>query len=75
MDLIWNYLHTTLPKISKMALFLYTIPHSNAAEELKLTMIRKNNSKCRSRLDLATSLNSAILIKINFPEHLNIKEM
>ena len=54
-------------KLANIALFLLTIPHSNAGEERIFSIIRKNK-KFRSNLDNETSLNSIMLIKINKPE-------
>ena len=70
MDMIWAHLRPKLPQVTNIALFLLTIPHSNAAEERVFSMIGKNNTKFRSTLDLATSLNAIMLIKMNQPEHL-----
>ena len=36
MDIVWNYLKEPLPLLSKVALTILTIPHSNAAEEFFL---------------------------------------
>ena len=68
MDIIWSHLKTTLPKLANIALFLLTIPHSNAGEEQIFSMIGKNKTKFRSTIDNDTSLNSIMLIKMNRPE-------
>ena len=70
MDMIWAHLRSKLPEVTKIALFLLTIPHSNAAEERVFSMIGKNNTKFRSTLDLATSLNVIMLIKMSQPDDL-----
>ena len=41
MDFVWGHLRTSLPKLANNALFLVTIPHSNAAEECILSVIAK----------------------------------
>ena len=60
--MIWVYLRPKLLQVTNTALFLLTIPHSNAAEEKVFSMIDKNNTKFRSTLDLAMSLNVIMLI-------------
>ena len=68
MDMVWSHLKTSLPKLSEIALFLLTIPHSNAGEERIFSMVGKNKTKFRSNLDNDKSLNSIMLIKMNKPE-------
>ena len=68
MDMIWGYLRTSLPRLADNALFLLTIPHSNAAEERIFSMITKNKTTFRSSLDNNRSLNSIMRIKMNKPE-------
>ena len=41
MDMIWGYLRASLPRLADIALFLLTIPHSNATEERIFSTIRK----------------------------------
>ena len=65
MDMIWTHLRPKLLQVTSIALFLLTIPHSNAAEERVFSMIGKNNTKFWSILDLATPLNTIMLIKMN----------
>ena len=65
MDTIWAHLRPKLLQVTNIALFLLTIPHSNAAEERVFSIIGKNNTKFQSTLDLATSLNAIMLIKMN----------
>ena len=55
-------------KLANIALFLLTIPRSNAGEERIFSIIRKNKTKFLSNLDNQTSFNSIMLIKINKPE-------
>ena len=66
MDIIWSEIKKSLPKWANIALFLLTIPHSNAGEERIFSIIGKNKTKFRSNLDNKT-LNSIMLIKINKP--------
>ena len=70
MDIIWGYLRERFPFLSSVALCVLTIPHSNAAEERVFSMIKKNKTTFRSSLDLKTSLNSIMIIKMNTPEDL-----
>ena len=67
---IWAHLRPKLPQVTNTALLLLTIPHRNVAGERVFSVIGKNNTKFRSTLDLATSLNAIMLIKMNQPEHL-----
>ena len=68
MDIIWGEIRKSLPKLADIALFLLTIPHSNAGEERIFSIIGKNKTKFRASLSSNTSLNSIMLIKINKPE-------
>ena len=70
MDMIWGHLREKLPNLSKVALSLLTIPHSNAAEERVFSLVRKNKTDFRANLDLETSLSSIITIKMNRPASL-----
>ena len=70
MDMIWAHLRPKLPQVINTTLFLLTIPYSNTADERIFSMTGKNNTRFRSTLDLATSLNAIMLIKMNQPEHL-----
>ena len=70
MDMIWVHLRPKLPQVTNIALFLLMIPHSNASEETIFSVIGKNNTKFQSTLDLATSLNAIMLIKMNQRKHL-----
>ena len=70
MDMIWGSLQEKLPNLSKVALGVLTIPHSNAGEERVFSTIRKNKTDFRSNLDLRSSLSSIMTIKMNKPEDL-----
>ena len=70
MNMIWRHLREKLPNLSKVALSLLTIPHSNAAEEQVFSLVRKNKTDFRANLDLETSLSSIITIKMNRPASL-----
>ena len=71
MDIIWGFFRKVFPSLSKVALAVLTIPHSNAGEERVCSMIRKNKTEFRPRLDSGTSLDSIMSIKMNCPENLN----
>ena len=51
-------------KLSKTAMLVLTIPHSNAAEERVFSMIRKNQTSFRPSLDPKEILSSLITIKM-----------
>ena len=70
MDMIGAHVRPKLPEVTNIALFLLTVPQRNAAEERVFSMIGKNNTKFQSTLDLVTSLNAIMLIKMNQPRHL-----
>ena len=59
-----------IPLLSSIALCVLTIPHSNVAEERVFSPIKKNKTTFRSSLDLKTSLNSIMIIKMNTSEDL-----
>ena len=44
MDIIWAYLRQLFPLLSKIALSVLAIPHSNAAEERVFPMIKKKQN-------------------------------
>ena len=67
MDIIWAYLRQPFPLLSKIALSVLTIPHSNAAEERVFSMIKKNKTEFRANLDLSKTLDSIMVIKMNHP--------
>ena len=70
MDIVWAYLREPFPLLSKIALSILTIPHSNAAEERVFSMIKKNKTAYWANLDLSGSLDSIMVIKMNSPEEL-----
>ena len=70
MDMVWGYLRTRLPLLSEVALSVLVIPHSNAGDKKVFSMIRKNKTEFRSRLDLGRSLNSIMRVKMSLPEQL-----
>ena len=69
-DMIWGSLQEKLPNLSKVALAVLTIPHSNEGEERVFSMIKKNKTDFRSNLDLRRSLSSIMTIKMNKPANL-----
>ena len=52
------------PRLSKIALLVLTIPHSNAGEERVFSMIKKNLTSLRSCLDQEETLGSIMTIKM-----------
>ena len=70
MDIIWAYLRQPFPLLSKIALSVLTIPHSNAAEERVFSMIKKNKTEFRANLSLSKTLDSIMVIKMNHPEEM-----
>ena len=61
--------------LSKVALLVLTIPHSNAGEERVFSMIKKNLTSLRSCLDQEETLGSIMTIKmesLNSPEGINL---
>ena len=70
MDMVWGYLRQRLPLLSEIALAILVVPHSNVADEMVFSMIRKNKTEFRSRLDLFKSLNSAMRVKMSLPEQI-----
>ena len=70
MDMVWGHVGIKLSMLSDLTLFLLTVPHSNAAEERVFSMISKYKTKFRANLDMASSLNSIMLMKMNQPESL-----
>ena len=61
MDMVWGNLRQRFPLLSEVALSILVIPHSNDADERVFSIIRKNKTEFRSRLELGNSLNSIIL--------------
>jgi len=56
--------HKRFPRLSKIALLVLTIPHSNAGEERVFSMIKKNLTSLRSSLDQEETLGSFMTIKM-----------
>ena len=69
MDVIWAQPRTTLLNLSDVDLTFLTVPLANAAEERVFSIIRKNKTEFRSRLD-ATSLNTIVVVKMSNSESL-----
>lgn len=70
LDIIWGSLQEKLPNLSKVALAVLIIPHSNAGEERVFSVTRRNKTDFYSNLDLQRSLSSIMTIKMNKPEKL-----
>ena len=70
MEMIWVYLQRRFPLLSEITLVILVVPHSNAADERTFSVIRKNKTEFRSRLDLSKSLNSSMRVMINLPEQI-----
>ena len=69
MDVIWAHPRAILPNLTDLALTVLTVPHSNAAEERVFSIIRKNKTEFRCRLDV-TLLNAIMVVKLSNPESL-----
>lgn len=71
-DIVWGHLqelttldgHKRFPRLSKIAMLVLTIPHSNAGEERVFSMIKKNLTSLRSCLDQEEALGSIMTIKM-----------
>ena len=61
--------HTTLLNLSDVALIFLTVPLANAAEERVFSIILKNKTEFRSRLDV-TLLNTTVVVKMRNSESL-----
>ena len=61
--------HTTLLNLSDVVLTFLTVPLANAAEERVFSIIRKNKTEFRSRLDV-TLLNTIVVVKMSNSESL-----
>jgi hypothetical protein len=76
MDIIWNYLSTArnnsgnlmFSRLSKVALLVLVIPHSNAEEERVFSLVTKNKTVFRPNLKLDGTLSSILQIKLANPE-------
>ena len=79
MDVIWHYIstmkapdHTTrFLRLSKIAMLVLLIPHSNAQEERIFSMVRKNKTAFRPSLDPKGTLSSIMTVKLanDVPAH------
>ena len=65
---VWIWFEVIFDRESEIALAISVVPHSNAADERVFSVIRKNESEFRSRLDLSKSLNSVMRVKMSLPE-------
>lgn len=71
-DIIWSHMASMkspdgqkrFAKLSKIALLVLTIPHSNAEEERVFSMIRQNKTAFRPSLDEEETLGSIMTIKM-----------
>lgn len=63
MDVVWSFLRTVLLNLSQIAMAVLVISHRNAGEERIFSIVRKNKTKFRSRLELGRSLNSIMTVK------------
>ena len=70
MDVIWGFLKEKFPRLTEIALSVLVIPHSNPSEERVFSVIRKNKTEFRSRLQLGASLNAIMRVKMAVPEQL-----
>ena len=72
MDFLWQYISTVkspdhTPRflmLSKVAMLVLVIPHSNAEEERVFSMVRKNKTAFRPSLDSKGTLSSILTIKL-----------
>ena len=79
MDVIWHYIstmkapdHTTrFLRLSKIAMLVLLIPHSNAQEERIFSMVRKNKTAFQPSLDPKGTLSSILTVKLanDVPAH------
>ena len=71
-DVVWHYASTMtrpdgqirFPRLSKIALLVLTIPHSNAEEERVFSMIKQNKTAFRPSLNQEETLGSIMTIKM-----------
>ena len=72
MDFLWQYISTMKTPdhtrcflmLSKVAMLVLVIPHSNAEEERVFSMVRKNKTAFRPSLDPKGTLSSILTIKL-----------
>ena len=71
MDIVWAHISQMknadgslmFERLSKVAILILTLPHSNAEEERVFSMISKNKTRFRSSLKLDGTLSSILTIK------------
>ena len=71
-DVLWQYLSTLkssdgrqmFKRLSKIAMLVLVIPHSNASEERVFSMVRKNKTPFRPSLSLDNTLPSILTVKL-----------
>ena len=76
MDVLWHYFSTLtsgdgrqrFKRLSKIAMLVLTIPHSNADEERVFSMVRKNKTPFRPSLGLDKTLPSLLTVKLAVEE-------
>ena len=76
MDVIWAHLKSRrnpdgflrFSKLTMIANLVIILPHSNAEEKRVISMIRKNKTAFRPRLNLDGTLHNMIIIKLANPE-------
>ncbi len=72
MDIVWHYISTLrapdnalrFSRLSRIAMLVLIIPHSNAQEERVFSMVRKNKTAFRPSLDPKGTLSSILTIKL-----------
>ena len=79
MDFLWQYISTMktpnhtqrFVMLSKIAMLVLVIPHSNAEEERIFSMVRKNKTAFRPSLDPKGTLSTILTIKLGHdkPSH------
>lgn len=76
MDIVWHHISTLkapdsrlrFSRLSKVAMLVLIIPHSNAEEERVFSMVRKNKTAFRPALDPKGTLSSILTIKLAHTE-------
>ena len=68
MDVIYGHLKPKLPHFSKIAESELVVTHSNSSEERVFSIIWKNKTELRSRLNLGKSLNLIMWVKVSLSE-------
>lgn len=76
-DILWAFLSTMkfsitgqlrFKHLSRVAILVLTLPHSNADEERVFSFIKQNKTDFRDSLDLDNTLTSLLTIKMAIPE-------